>query len=301
MTFVASASCIISCGADAVFADIGSKTWNLDPDKTQQRISSKTKAIITVDYAGLPSEIRKLARLAKKHDLWLIRDASHSLGALEGGKPVGAGRADMTVFSFHPVKNMTTAEGGMVVTQNRELYDKLLMFRNHGIVHLQTSKRPWWYEVREYGNNYRMSELHAALGRVQLKKLSGFIRKRRALVRQYKRELEDCTELVFQKEPKGMKSAYHLLVVEILGKGRTLNRETVFKKLLSKGIQPQVHYIPLNFHPFFRANRRKGHRIYPVAERHYDRCLSLPLFPAMAEKDVKRVTRCLKEAFESRV
>ncbi|OHA66523.1 MAG: UDP-4-amino-4,6-dideoxy-N-acetyl-beta-L-altrosamine transaminase [Candidatus Wildermuthbacteria bacterium RIFCSPHIGHO2_01_FULL_49_22b] len=289
LTFAATANTAVFLGAKPVFADIKEDTLNIDPAEAEKRITKKTKVIMAVDFAGRPCEYKELSRIARKHKLVLMADAAHSLGATYKGKKVGQ-LADITTLSFHPVKAITTGEGGMVLTNNRKFAEKARRFRNHGIER-KPGKRGWYYEIAEPGLNYRITDIQCALGLSQLKKLNGFLRRRRELARQYRGLLKGVKGLILPTVAREAQSAWHLYPVQI-AKGAARRKE-VFDKLRQQGIGVQVHYMPLHLHPFYKRKFGYKRGDFPNAERYYDRALSIPLFPAMTNLQQKHVVQAL--------
>lgn len=312
ITFVASANCVVYCGGIPVFADINKDTYNIDPFEIRKKITSKTKAAIPVHFAGLPYDMEAIRRIADEHDLIIIEDACHALGAeyRQGDKWFRVGscsHSDMTVFSFHPVKHITTGEGGAVLTNNEKFYEKLLLFRNHGITKdpekfinkdlafqlnsesLTLNPNPWYYEIQELGFNYRITDIQCALGLSQLKKLNAFIIRRREIAKMYNESFKDVRFIKTPIEPETKKSVYHLYVLQIDFEKLDKSRNVIMKRLLDQGISTQVHYIPVHLQPYYRS--RFGFRPgdYPVAETYYSRTLTLPLYPGMTDKDITKV------------
>jgi len=287
MTFCATANCILYQGALPVFADVSPDTLNLDPGEVSKKISSRTKAIIAVDYAGHPAALDELAELAKTQGVLLIEDACHALGAEFQGTRVG-GIADLTVFSFHPVKHLTTGEGGMVATNDTRLAEALRRFRNHGISSEARERQEagqWFYEMVLLGFNYRLTDIACALGLSQLGRLAENLARRREIAAQYAAAFRDMPAIVIPAVREGVVPAWHLypvrLKLEILGVGR---RE-IFRALRAENIGVNVHYIPVHQHSYYRE-RFKSHESYPVAEDAYERLISLPMFHAMTAQDV---------------
>src|SRR3990167_1890148 len=296
LTFAATANAAIWQGANVVFADIVQTTGNIDPEEVSKKISKKTKAIVAVDYAGLPADFEELKNIARKHKLVLIEDASHSLGAIYKDLKVG-GISDLTTFSFHPVKIITTGEGGAVTTNNKDYYQKLLIFRNHGIVKdrgsfLKKNSDPWYYEMQELGLNYRLTDFQAALGISQLSKIDKFLSLRRKQAEFYGREFKHLDNILLPSETFQSQSAWHLYVIRLLGDKSA--RGKMFRALKKKCIQTQVHYIPVYWHPYF-INLGYKLGLCPEAEKWYESCLSLPLFPRLKKNDQLRVINAIKE------
>jgi len=289
LTFAATANAAVYCGGKPVFVDIESDTLNINPELIEGLITPKTKAIVAVDFTGLPCDYDQVFKIAKKHNLLVIEDACHALGSEYKGKKIGS-FSDMTVLSFHPVKNITTGEGGMILTNNKDFYDKLKVFRNHGIVKKPENGR-WYYEIEEPGFNYRITDFQCALGQSQLKKINKFIKRRREIARAYNKALKSITEIILPAEKNYAKSAYHIYPVQIK-KG---DRRKIFEGLQKIGLGVQVHYMPLHLHPFYRKKFGYKKGDFPVAEEYYKRAITLPLYPKMTNKDVIYVVKSIKE------
>ncbi len=298
-TFLASSNCMVYNKVKPVFADIDSKTYNIDPKEIQKHISDKTKVLIPVHFAGLPCDMEKINTIAKKHNLHIIEDAAHAIGSqYADGSYIGNCKySDMTVFSFHPVKTITTAEGGAVTTNDEKLYQKLLMLRSHGVTKdeliLTQNPGPWYYEMHSLGFNYRMTELQAALGVSQLKKLDFFKKRRREIIAAYNKAFATNEFLVTPFESSEVCSCFHLYVTQIdfekLGKTRT----QVMQELRDKGIGTQVHYIPVPTQPFYKETYGYKDGDYPKAEKYYEQELSLPLYPGMSDDDIQSVINAI--------
>lgn len=296
LTFAATANAAVWQGAKVVFADINETTGNIDPSGVEAEITKKTRAIVAIDYAGLPADFEKLKKIARKHNLILIEDASHSLGATYKGIKVGS-ISDLTTFSFHPVKIITTGEGGAVTTNNKKYYQRLLMFRNHGIVKdrklfLKKKSAPWYYEMQELGLNYRLTDFQAALGISQLTKIEKFISLRRKQAEFYSKEFKYLDKVLLPSEILQSRSAWHLYVIRLLG-GKAVQRK-VFEALKKKHIQTQIHYVPVYWHSYFK---NMGYKLglCPKAEKWYESCLSLPLFPKLKKSEQLKVINTIKE------
>ncbi|MDP2664939.1 MAG: UDP-4-amino-4,6-dideoxy-N-acetyl-beta-L-altrosamine transaminase, partial [bacterium] len=287
LTFAATANAVVYCGGAPVFVDIDPRTLNIDPKGIEKKITKKTKAIAPVDFRGYPAELNEILKIAKKHKLLVIEDASHAIGSEYRGKKIGS-IADMTIFSFHPVKTITTGEGGMVLTNNREFYERMRVFRHHG-VEKKPGKGAWYYEIEKPGYNYRITDLQCALGLSQMKKFGKFIQRRRMIVREYDRAFKNTRELILLAEESFMKPVYHLYIIQLRLELLRAGRRQIFDELRKQGIGVQVHYMPLHLHPFYKKKFGYKKGDFPVAEAYYERALTLPLFPQMTEKDVKTV------------
>lgn len=296
-TFVASSNCIVWLGARPVFVDVDEQTLNIDPVKIEDAITKETKAILVVDFAGLPCDLDSIMKIAKKNKLLLIEDAAHAVGSKYKGKRIG-GISDMTCFSFHPVKTITAGEAGMITTNNFGLYQKLLIFRNGGItkdVGLAASKiGPWYYEMRELGLSLRLSDLHAALGMSQLKKINFFIKKRREIVKIYNKTFSKLP-VITPNEPSWAVSAWHLYPVRIDLAKVSLSRKDIFKKLRDAGLGVQVHYIPVHVQPYYQKKFRFKSADFPIAKKVYDCEITLPLFPKMTKAEIRYVIDTFKK------
>jgi perosamine synthetase len=301
MTFCATANCILYQGAIPVFADVSADTLNLDPHeiskKRRSRTSSRLKAIIVVDYAGHPAALDEVGELAKKHGARLIEDACHALGAEYQGKRVGS-IADMTVFSFHPVKHLTTGEGGMVTTNDATLAETLRRFRNHGIssdARQRQATGQWYYEMVALGFNYRLTDIACALGLSQLKKLSANLARRREIAVYYAAALRSVPGLILPSVRAEVDPAWHLYPIRLDLAGLTGDRGQIFCALRAENIGVNVHYIPVHLHPYYRERFGHGEGECPVAEAAYERLISLPMFPGMTNADVGDVVRAVSK------
>lgn len=296
MTFAATANCIRYQGGTPVFVDVQPETLNLDPKKIETAITSRTRAILPVDYAGQPADLDEINAIAAHHGLTVIEDAAHALGATFGGKRVGSLSA-MTTFSLHPVKHITTGEGGMVTTDDEGLAQKLRAFRNHGITseaRERQEKGSWFYEMVALGYNYRLTDLQCALGLSQLKKLDRWLARRRAIAGVYTEALGGLAEISLPTPSFDREPAWHLYPIQLdLTRLRT-GRAEIFRALRAENIGVNVHYIPVPWHPYYRdLGYRKGQ--WPVAEAAYERLISLPIFPAMTDQDVSDVIAAVQK------
>lgn len=297
LTFAATANMIMAMEATPIFADVDLVTGNLDPRETEKKITKKTKAIVGVDYAGLPMDAATFKKIAKKHHLVFIEDSAHALGASYGKKKVGA-LADMTMFSFHPVKSITTGEGGAIITHSKKYYEKLLLFRSHGITKdkkklFKKNNPAWYYEMQDTGFNYRITDIQSALGVSQLKKLDFFIKKRRAIARRYQDELRNLKNFIIPKTFPGRASSWHLFALR-LTPGKKHLRNFCFGELRKAGIGVQVHYIPVYQHPYYEAlGYKKG--LCPNAELFSESEISIPIFPALSSREQGLVIKIIKD------
>lgn len=291
LTFAASANCILYQGGNPVFADIDPQTYNICPKSIEASISHNTKALIPVDYAGMPVNIDSIRSIAREHNLVVIEDAAHALGATYKGKKIGS-LSDMTMFSFHPVKHITTGEGGLIATDNEEYWQKLLQFRTHGITRdaakLKGSRDHWYYEMQFLGYNYRLTDIQAALGLSQLKRLSEFIVRRREYAGMYTSAFRNLEGVLCPSETPISSSSWHLYVLRLQTEKIKAGRREIFAALRRENIGVNVHYIPVYLHPYYQQlGYKKG--LCPRAEAVYEEVISLPLFPAMTRQDVSDV------------
>lgn len=300
MTFAASANCALYVGAKPVFADIDSSTYNIDPEDIRKKITGRTKAVIPVHFTGQPCDMDEILKIAGEYGLVVIEDGAHALGAEYKGRKVGS-MGDMTTFSFHPVKHITTGEGGAITTNDRELHEKLLMFRSHGITRdtgkLSRDEGPWYYEQQFMGYNYRMTDIQAALGISQLNKLQKFLERRRKYVKLYNMAFKDTGGIIVPYQMQGVNSAWHLYIIQLELEKLRVGRREVFEELRTRNIGVNVHYIPVYYHPHYRTlGYEKG--LCPNAERLYERIITLPLFPKMEREDVDCVIKNVKEVVD---
>jgi len=294
VTFAATANAVVYCGGKPVFADIRADTLNIDPDEIRKRLSPQTKAILPVDFTGHPADLKQIMAIAREKGLVVIEDASHALGAEYEGRKIGS-LADMTILSFHPVKHITTGEGGMVLTDSKEFCEKLRVFRHHGIVKNNPDNEPWYYDIHEPGYNLRLTDFQCALGISQLKKLDRFVRIRRDIASRYNQAFADVAEIITPVEGKGVKSAYHIYVIQLLAERLSADRKAVFNALRAENIGVNVHYMPLHLHPFYQREFGYKKGDFPRAERYYERAITLPIFPKMSDEDVENVIKAVKK------
>lgn len=283
LTFAASANCVLYCGGTPVFADIDERTYNMDPQDLERKITNRTKAIIPVHLTGQPCDMDAIHEIAKKYNLLVIEDAAHALGAKYKGRRIGTG-SDMTIFSFHPVKPITTGEGGMVLTGKKELNDRLRLFRSHGITR-EPSKMTrvdgsWFYQQLELGYNYRITDIQCALGISQIKKLDCFLARRKELARRYTEAFADCSDIQTPYQAPDEESGWHLYMIQVLNH----DRREVFEALKEAGLGVNVHYIPVYFHPYYQEHGY-AEVCCPKAEKIYSRLISLPLYPGLTDED----------------
>jgi len=295
LTFAATANAVVYQGARPVFADIDRTTLNLDPDAVKRVATERTRAILPVDFAGLPCEYDRLLPLAREHGWLVIADAAHSFGGACDGRPVGA-LADMTTLSFHPAKLITTGEGGAVLTDRDDLAERLRTMRHHGIRYADPA-RPWRYEIPEPGNNYRLTDFQSALGLSQLAKLDRFWARRDQLARSYRDRLGGSPFVELPALPEGRRHGWHLFVVMLRLDRLAADRDTIVQALRAENIGATVHYPLVYRHPFYRERFGYAAGLCPAAETVEARLVTLPLFPAMTEQDQDDVLRALDKLF----
>ncbi len=301
ITFAASANCVLYQGGKPVFADINPKSYNIDIEAIERKITKKTKAIIPVDFTGQAVDIDGINEIAKKYGLVVIEDAAHSLGAEYKSKKIGS-LVDITTFSFHPVKHITTGEGGMITTNDDKLYNKLKLFRTHGITRDKEmlhnkEEGPWFYEQLELGYNYRMTDIQAALGISQLNKINGFLKRRREIAKKYDEYLKNIDGIILPYQESFSKSAWHLYVIQLELEKFKVGRKEIFEALQAENIGVNVHYIPVYYHPYYkRLGYEKG--LCPNAEKLYERIITLPLYPKMKDKDIEDVVNALDKVLK---
>lgn len=296
LTFAASANCVLYCGGTPVFADVDPYTYNIDPKDIRKKITDKTKAIIAVHLAGQPCDMDEIHSIAQEHNLIVIEDGAHALGSVYKGKKVGC-LSDMTTFSFHPVKPITTGEGGMIMTDNEELYKRLVLFRSHGITRdnsmMTRNEGPWFYQQLDLGYNYRITDIQCALGCSQMRKLDKFLKRRRELVERYNNAFIECDNIVTPYQLPDTQSGWHLYIVQV----KKHDRKQVFETLRDKGIGVNVHYIPVYMHPYYQEHGYKD--VHCVnAEEIYSHIISLPLYPGLTDEQQDYVIDTLKQLCE---
>ena len=301
ITFAASANCVLYCGATPVFADINEKTYNIDPKSIEEKITDKTKGIIAVDFTGQSVETDAIREIAKKHNLVFIEDAAHAIGTKYNGSPVGS-NADMTCFSFHPVKTVTSGEGGAVTTNDEAVYKHLLRLRSHGITRNQDemvhpTDAKWYNEQVELGYNYRITEIQAALLCSQLDKLERFSKRRREIVEKYNEAFSQMPELFVQQEIPESDTTRHLYILRIVPEKLKCDRRQFFDALWAENIKPQVHYLPVYWHSYYeKLGYTKG--LCPKAEKLYNEIMSIPLYYSLTDAEVDDVITAVKKIVE---
>jgi perosamine synthetase len=297
MTFAATANCVLYQGATPVFADISADTLNVNPERIVERITSRTRAILPVDYAGHPAEIDTILEVADRHGLVVIEDACHALGAEYRKRRTGS-IAHMTAFSFHPVKHLTTGEGGMVTTNRADLAETLRRFRNHGIssdARQRQSDGQWFYEMVLLGFNYRLTDIACALGLSQLKRLDENLSRRREIAAQYTSAFTELAGIEPPAVRPGVNPVWHLYAIRLDLKKLSANRAQVFRALRAENIGVNIHYIPVHRHPYYRDRFGYKGGEFPVAEEAYDRLISLPMFHGMSDEDVQDVIHAVSK------
>lgn len=292
ITFAASANCVLYCGARPVFADIRPDTYNIDPEAIERLITPRTKGIVAVDFTGQAAEYDAILEICRKHGLTLIEDAAHAIGTKYKGQPVGS-IADMTCFSFHPVKTVTGGEGGAITTDDEALYRRLLRVRTHGITRVQEemvhpTDAAWYNEQVELGYNYRMTDFQAALLLSQLHKLPRFAARRKEIVERYNRAFSRMPELIVQREIPESDTVRHLYVIRLNPDRLRCDRRQFFDALYAENTCPQVHYLPVYWHSYYeKLGYEKG--LCPNAEKYYQEAMSIPLYYGLTDEDVEDV------------
>ncbi len=299
LTFAASANCALYCGARPVFADINPETYNIDPESIREKITDKTKAIVAVDFTGQAVEYDEIRKICNEHNLVFIEDAAHSLATSYSGKKVGS-LADMTTFSFHPVKTITGGEGGAITTDNEEFYKRLVLAHTHGITHDESlmedypHEGPWYYEEISLGYNYRITDFQAALIVSQMKKLDRFAARRKELVKRYDEAFAGIPEIVVQKEIPQSDTCRHLYIIRLNLNRLTCTRREFFDAMSAENVQCQIHYVPVYWFPYYRhLGYEKG--LCPKAEEVYKSIISIPLYPKMTDQDTEDVIHAVKK------
>ena len=298
ITFAASANCALYCGARPVFADIDEKTWNIDPASVRERITERTKAVVAVDFTGQSAQLDELLEICHEKGILLITDGAHSIGTKYKGRPTGS-IADMTTFSFHPVKTVTAGEGGAVVTNDPGLYEKLSLFRAHGITRNPALMEkepdgPWYYEQVALGYNYRMTDIQAALLISQLDKLDRFVKRRKEIVARYDEAFARIPQLIVQEEIPESDTARHLYIIRLRPERLSIDRKGFFEALDAENVRCNVHYIPVYYFPWYQ---KLGYctGLCPKAEKLYEEILTLPLHCNLTDGDVEDVIQAVEK------
>lgn len=298
ITFAASANCALYCGGRPVFADIDPNTYNIDPECVREKITDRTKAVVAVDFTGQAAPLDALLDICHDKGIVMIEDGAHSFGTKYKGKPVGS-IADMTTFSFHPVKTVTGGEGGAVLTNREDLYEKLLLYRSHGITkdesfYVNESHGPWYHEQIDLGYNYRLTDIQCALILSQIDKLAQFAGRRREIVERYNDAFLQIPQLFVQQEIPESDTTRHLYILRIRPEMLTIDRKGFFEAMAAENICCNVHYIPVYWHPYYqKLGYRKG--ICPNAERLYEEMMSLPIYYSMTDQDVDDVIAAVRK------
>ena len=304
LSFAASANCVLYLGGRPVFADVSPDTGNLDPEQAVRAITPLTKALLPVDYAGHPADLEAFRALARDRGLCLIEDASHAIGATLGGRPLGS-IADLTTFSFHPVKTITTGEGGAVTTDDDALAGALRLFRSHGITRSPEALTqddlepgPWYYEMQVLGYNYRITDIQCALGLSQLGRLGRFVARRRAIAARYDEAFGADPALRVPARRPGAEPAWHLYPLRIRAERLRAGRRAIFERLRARGLGVQVHYVPTPLQPYYRKHFGHAPGDFPNAEAYYAGEISIPLFPMMSDADVGDVIDIVRDVID---
>lgn len=303
LTFAASANCILYQGARPVFADIDRETYNIDPVSIEKHITDKTKAVVAVDFTGQAVRMKEIREICDKHGIIFIEDAAHAIGTVYGKSRVGS-MADITCFSFHPVKTVTAGEGGAITTNSEEIYRKLVLAHTHGITHDEElmegadCEDPWYYEQISLGYNYRMTDFQAALLLSQLKRLDFFKERRKEIVKRYDEAFENIPEIILQKEIPESDTCKHLYIIRLDLDRLTCSRRQFFDAMSAENVQCQVHYIPVYWFPYYQ-NLGYQRGLCPVAEEIYKGIMSIPLYPKMTDQDVEDVIHVVNKVVEN--
>ena len=303
ITFAASANCALYCGARPVFADIDPETYNIDPESIRKKITDRTKAVVAVDFTGQAVKIDEIRKICDEYNLVFIEDAAHSIATKYKGRQVGS-LADMTCFSFHPVKTITGGEGGAVLTNDNRFYDKLVLAHTHGITHDEKlmegapHEGPWYYEEISLGYNYRITDFQAALIISQMKKLDKFVERRKQIVAKYNDSFKNIPELIIQKEIKDSDTCRHLYIIRLNFDKLKCTRRQFFDAMSAENVQCQIHYVPVYWFPYYQhLGYEKG--ICPNAEEVYKGIMSIPLYPKMSDQDVEDVIHAVKKVISN--
>lgn len=297
MTFAASANCVLYQRGIPVFVDVDPETLLIDTTDLEKKITPRTKSIVAVDYGGHPADYDKLVAISKRHGLRLVADACHALGASYHGRSVGT-LADLTAFSLHPVKHITSGEGGVIATDDPELANSMRTFRSHGITtdHRQREAQgSWFYEMQSLGYNYRLSDINCALALSQLQKLPDWVTTRQQIAKSYDDAFAHIDEVTPLLVRPNVSHAYHLYVVQLELSKLRADRSTIFQALRAENIGVNVHYIPVHLHPFYKTHLGTRAGMCPVAEAAYERIITLPLFPRMTQNDVNDVIEAVRK------
>ena len=311
MSFCATSNAVLYQGGKVVFVDIDMQTLNIDINQIEDKINENTKAIIPIDFRGHPANLHEIKLLAQKYNITVIEDGSHSIGSSyminDSNFRCGDGiHADMCIFSFHPVKHITTGEGGMILTNDSELFKKLTLLHKHGIDRRdemfseKERKGPWFYEMENLGYNFRMNEMQAALGISQLKKIDFFVKRRREIVEIYNRELRDINNILTPYEDENVNSNFHIYVIQVL-ENKFFDRYDLYNHLLESNYAPMVHYIPIHLLKYYKKTFNYKIGDFPNCEKYYNRCVSLPLFPSISNDEIYRVIDVLKNFVKNKL
>lgn len=303
LTFAASANCALYCGAKPVFADVEEDTYNIDPKSIEEKITDKTKAVVAVDFTGQAVKHREIREICDRHHLIFIEDAAHAIATTYNGVQVG-NLADITTFSFHPVKTITGGEGGAVLTNSDELYQKIQLVHTHGITHdpvlmeEPVHEGPWYYEQIMLGYNYRITDIQAALIVSQMKKLDQFKARRKQIVKMYDEAFAQIPEIIVQKEIAESDTCRHLYIIRLDTEKLSCTRREFFDAMSAENVQCQIHYVPVYWFPYYqKLGYKKG--LCPVAEEVYKGIMSIPLYPRMTDQDVSDVIHAVKKVVEN--
>ena len=302
LTFAASANCVLYCGGTPIFADIDEKTYNIDPKDIEKNITEKTKAVIAVDYTGQAGALGEIREVCEKHGIVFIEDAAHAIGTSYKGKKVGS-IADMTCFSFHPVKTVTCGEGGAITTNSEDFYKKLTLAHAHGITretNLMEEKHdeePWYYEQVGLGYNYRLTDFQAAMLISQLEKLDRFKKRRQEITDKYNAAFRQISGIILQEEPEDSDTCRHLYTIRVDSEKLKCNRAEFFAAMVAENVGCQVHYIPVYWFPYYQ---KRGYRrgLCPKAEMVYESIISIPIFPTMTDDDTDKVIEAVRKIVE---
>lgn len=303
LTFAASANCALYCGAKPVFADVEEDTYNIDPQSIEDKITDKTKAVVAVDFTGQAVKHREIREICDRHHLIFIEDAAHAIATTYNGVQVG-NLADITTFSFHPVKTITGGEGGAVLTNSDELYQKIQLVHTHGITHdpvlmeEPVHEGPWYYEQIMLGYNYRITDIQAALIVSQMKKLDQFKARRKKIVKMYDEAFAQIPEIIVQKEIAESDTCRHLYIIRLDTEKLSCTRREFFDAMSAENVQCQIHYVPVYWFPYYqKLGYKKG--LCPVAEEVYKGIMSIPLYPRMTDQDVSDVIHAVRKVVEN--